>query len=57
MISNTMFQNHKRRIYTWERPGDTARFQIDYITTKKRFKNQIKQCKTYPGAEINSDYN
>jgi maltooligosyltrehalose synthase len=25
--------------------------------TKQRFKNQIKQCKTYPGADINSDHN
>lgn len=23
----------------------------------KQFKNQIKQCKTYPGADINSDHN
>lgn len=56
-ISNTMFQNHKRRIYTWKRPGDTARYQIDYIMTKQRFRNQVKQCKTYPGADINSDHN
>lgn len=25
--------------------------------TKQRFKNQIKQCKTYPGADIDSDHN
>lgn len=56
-ISNTMFQNHKRRIYTWKNPGDTARYQIDYIMTKQRFRNQVKQCKTYPGADINSDHN
>lgn len=56
-ISNTIFQNHKRRIYTWKRPRDTARYQIDYIMTKKRFRNQVKQCKTYPGADINSDHN
>lgn len=41
-ISNTMFQNHKRRIYAWKRLGDTARYQIDYIMTKQRFRNQIK---------------
>lgn len=25
--------------------------------TKQRFRNQIKQCKAYPGADINSDHN
>ncbi|XP_060873900.1 craniofacial development protein 2-like [Metopolophium dirhodum] len=56
-IANTFFQHHKRRLYTWKRPGDTAIYQIDYIITKQRFKNQIKQCKTYPGADIDSDHN
>ncbi|KAL4083803.1 hypothetical protein QTP88_029119 [Uroleucon formosanum] len=56
-IANTFFQHHKRRLYAWKRPGDTARYQIDYIITKQRFKNQIKQCKTYPGADIDSDHN
>lgn len=46
-ISNIMIQNHKRRIYTWKRPRDTAKYQIDDIMTKQRFKNQVKQCKTY----------
>jgi len=56
IITNTIFQHHKRRIYTRKRPGDTARYQIDYIMNKQSFKNQIKQCKTYPGADINSDH-
>lgn len=25
--------------------------------TKQRFKNQIKQCKNYLGADMNSDHN
>jgi len=25
--------------------------------TKQRFRNQIKQCKAYPGADINSEHN
>lgn len=25
--------------------------------TKQRFRNQVKQCKMYSGADINSDHN
>ena len=31
-------------------------FHIDYILVRKRFRNCIKQCKTYPGADIGSDH-
>lgn len=31
VIANTIFQNHKRRRYTWKNPGDMARYKIDYI--------------------------
>lgn len=33
-----------------------GRCQINYIITKQRFRNQIKQCKAYPGADIKSDH-
>jgi len=42
IIANTFFQHHKRRIFTWKRPEDTARYQIVYIMTKQRFENQTK---------------
>ena len=57
VIANTMFRNHKRRRYTWKRPGDTGRFQLDYIMVKQRFRNQVLDCKAYPGADIDSDHN
>jgi exonuclease III len=57
IITNTRFQNPKRRIYTWKMPGDIARYQIDYILVKNRFKNQVKFCKTYPSADCDSDHN
>ncbi|XP_008479756.1 craniofacial development protein 2-like [Diaphorina citri] len=44
-IANTWFKHHKRRLYTWKRPGDTKRFQIDYILINDRFKNSIKNAK------------
>ncbi|CAI6362550.1 unnamed protein product [Macrosiphum euphorbiae] len=57
IITNTRSQNPKRRIYTWKMPGDIARYQIDYILVKNRFKNQVKFCKTYPSADCDSDHN
>ncbi|XP_049765311.1 uncharacterized protein LOC126094789 isoform X1 [Schistocerca cancellata] len=57
VIANTLFKNHKRRRYTWKRPGDTGRFQLDYIMIRQRFRNQILDCKAYPGADIDSDHN
>jgi len=37
--------------------GDPGRYQIDFILVRNRFKNQVKSCKTYPSADINSDHN
>ena len=57
VVANTLFQHHPRRIYTWKMPGNRGRFQIDYILVKQRFKNQLKDCKSYAGADISSDLN
>ena len=48
---NTGFRHHKRHLYTWKSPGDRERNQIDYITVNERFRNSIRQVKTYPGAD------
>ena len=57
VIANTLFKHHKRRRYTWKRPGDKGRFQLDYIMVRQRFRNQILDCRAYPGADIDSDHN
>ena len=57
IIANTWFQQPVRKLYTWEIHGDTSRNQIDYIMFNERFRNCIKQAKTYPGADMNSDHN
>ena len=33
VIANTLFQQHKRRLYTWTPPDGQHRNQIDYIHT------------------------
>ncbi|KAG1715002.1 Endophilin-B1 [Nymphon striatum] len=55
-VSTTMFQQPKRRLYTWKSPGDWTRNQIDYFLIHKRFKNSVVNIRTYPGADINSDH-
>ena len=38
-------------------PGDIGRYQLDYILVRQRFRNQIKDCRSYAGADIDSDHN
>ena len=57
VIMNTWLQQPLCRLYTWKSPGDISRNQIDYIMIKQRFRNCVKQARTYPGADINSDDN
>ena len=36
VIANTLFQQHKRRLYTWTSPDGQYRNQIDYILCSQR---------------------
>ena len=36
VIANTLFQQHKRRLYTWQSPDGQHRNQIDYILCSQR---------------------
>ena len=36
VIANTLFQQHKRRLYTWTSPGGQHQNQIDYILCSQR---------------------
>jgi len=55
-ISNTMFQQHPRRLWTWKSPGDNARNQIDYILMKRRWRSSLFSARTRPGADCGSDH-
>ena len=35
VVTNTCFKQEKRRRYTWKAPGDTERYQLDYIMVAK----------------------
>lgn len=57
MIASTWFQHPPRKLYTWKSPGGARRNQTDYTWISQRFRIAIKQAKTQPGADINSDHN
>ena len=38
VIANTLFQQHKRRLYTWTSPSGQHQNQIDYILRSQRWK-------------------
>lgn len=56
MISNTMFQQHSRRLYTWTAPNKLYKNQIDYICISQRWKSAISSVKTKPGADCGTDH-
>ena len=56
VIANTLFQQHKRRLYTWTSPDSQHPNQIDYILCSQRWRSSIQSTKTRPGADCGSDY-
>ena len=50
-IANTLFQKHKRRLYTWTSPDGQYRNQIDYILCSQRWRSSIQSAKPRPGVQ------
>ena len=57
IIMNTWFTKHPRKLWTWKRPGRITRNQIDYITVNRRFRITVRDIRTHPEADCNSDHN
>ena len=51
VITNTLFQKHKRRLYTWTSPDGQHQNQIDYILCSQRWRSSIQSAKTRLGAD------
>ena len=51
VIANTLFQLHKRRLYTWTSPDSQYQNQTDYILCSQRWRSSIQSAKTGPGAD------
>ena len=56
VIANTLFQQHKRRLYTWTSPEGQYWNQIDYILCSQRWRSSIQSAKKRPGADCGSDH-
>ena len=54
--TNTLFQKHKIRLYTWTSPHGPNQNQIDYILCSQRWRRSIQSAKTRLGADCGSDH-
>ena len=55
VIANTLFQQHKRRLYTWTLPDGQCRNQIDYILCGCRLRSSTQSAKIRPRTDCGSD--
>ena len=56
VIANTLFQQHKRRLYTWTSSDGQHRNQIDDILCSQRWRSSIQPAKSRPEADCGSDH-
>ena len=56
VIANTLFQQHKRRLYTWTSSDGQHQDQIDFILCSQRWRSSIQLAKTRLGADCGSDH-
>ena len=56
VIGNILFQQHKRRLYTWTSPDSQYQSQIDYIFCSPRWRSSVQSGKTRLGADCGSDH-
>ena len=52
----TLFQQHKRRLYTWTSTVGQYQNQTDYILYCQRWRSSIQSAKARPGADCGSDH-
>ena len=50
VIANTLFQQYKRRLYTWTLPDGQYGNQIVYILCSQRWRSSIQSAKTRPNC-------
>ena len=56
VIANTLFQQHKRWLYTWTSPDGQYRNQIDYVRWRWRWKSSLQWAEIKPVADWGSDH-
>ena len=56
VIANTLFQQHKRRLYTWTSPDGQHRNRTDYVLCSQKWRSSIQSANTRPRADFGSDH-
>ena len=56
IMANILFQQHRRRLYTWKSPDGQYWNQTDYILCSRRRGSSIQSAKKRPGADCDSDH-
>ena len=56
VIAKTLFQQSKRRLYTWTLPDGQYWNQTDYIPCSQRWRTSIQSAKARPGADCGLDH-
>ena len=56
VTANTLFQQHKRTLYTWTSPDGQYQNQTDYILCSQRWRSSPKSPKTRLAADYGSDH-
>ena len=54
VTANMLFQQYKRRLYTWTSPDGQYWNQINYILCSQRWRGSIQLAETKPGADCGS---
>ena len=56
LIANTLFQQHKKWLYTWTSPDGQYWNETDYILCSWRWRSSIRSAKIRPRADCDSDH-
>ena len=56
VMANTLFQQHRRRLYTWTSTDGQYQNQIDYSICSQRWRSSIQSAKTRLRADCGSDH-
>ena len=56
IIANSLFQQQKRRLYTWISPDGQHQNQIDYTLCSQRWRSSIQSANTRPGSDCGLDH-
>ena len=56
VTANSLFQQHKRKLYTWTSLDGQHQNQIDYILCSQRWRSSIQSTKPRPETDCGSDH-